>query len=183
MANRDPKVVGYEWAAWHALQGDEPLEYVALAARELQERLGSVCAGEGANMSIDDRQVVSSAHLFIIAIAELLDPDGRSEFKAVISRRKKGKPIDKSARARTGHKAAAIVERLTKQEGWKQEAALAEATAQTGLSRAEIMTWLRHARETMAMEPGKMAEIFDKQMREYRIERLQDQISKLRGLT
>lgn len=141
--HRDPELVGYEWAAWWALQGDEPLSRVRDCAVHLQAKLGELSAGTP--LSVDAHKVISAANLFMIAIAELLDDDGSSEFKAKIERRKRGKPINKHARALKGHAAAGIVLRLVS-EGWKQEAAIEEAVGKTSLSRAEIMTWLKYDR-------------------------------------
>ena len=143
--HRDPEVIGYEWAAWWALRGDEPLERVRDCAVDLERRLGQLGAGLYEQNHLESANIVAAAHLFMISLAELLDENGSSEFKATISRRKRGKPINKHERAMVGHRAAGIVRRLV-EEGWKQEAALQQATEKTGLSRAETMTWLRAER-------------------------------------
>ncbi len=140
---RNPEQIGYEWCAWYALEGDEPLECVAEAARHLEQKLGELAAG--ALGPAEGRKVAGSAHLFMIAIAELLNENGSSQFKAEIKRRRKGKPINQHDRALVGNRAANIVERLVSEE-WKQEAAIEQATSETGLSRAEIMTWLAKRR-------------------------------------
>lgn len=151
MANghRDPEVVGYEWAAWWALQGDEPLARVRDCAVDLEHRLGQLGADLHRRQEFDGDEIVAAAHLFMIALTELLDENGTSEFKATISRRKRGKPINKHERALVGHRAAGIVRRLVS-EGWKQEAALQQAKQETGLSRAETMVWLRIERAFFA---------------------------------
>ena len=146
---RDPKVIGHEWTAWWALQGDEPLERVRDCAIDLERRLGQLGADLHERQDHDGANIIAAAHLFIIALAELLDENGTSEFKATLTRRKRGKPINRHERALVGHRAAGIVRRLT-DEGWKQEAALQHATSETGLSRAEIMTWLRAERAFLA---------------------------------
>ena len=142
---RDPAEIGHEWTAWWALQGDEPLERVRECAVELQRQLGELGQSLHQRDDLASESVVSATRFFLITLAELLDENGTSEFKATISRRKRGKPINKSARARKGNRAAGIVERLVK-SGWKQEAALQQAVTDTELSRAEIMTWLRSRR-------------------------------------
>ena len=143
--HRDPEIIGYEWAAWWALQGDEPLERVRDCAVDLERRLGELGPGLFEQDPREAVNIVAAAHLFMISLAELLDENGSSEFKATISRRKRGKPINKHERAMVGHRAAGIVRRLV-EEGLKQEAALEEAKEKTGLSRAETMTWLRAER-------------------------------------
>lgn len=142
---RDPEAIGYEWTGWWALQGDEPLNRVWDCAVDLERRLGQLGAVLHERQDFEGANVIAAAHMFMIALAELLDENGTSEFKATISRRKRGKPINRSERARVGHRAASIVRQLVK-EGWKQEAALQKATDETGLSRAETMTWLRAER-------------------------------------
>lgn len=132
-----------------ALQGDEPLERVRDCAIDLERRLGPLCADLHERKDYESANLIGAAHLFMIALAELLDENGTSEFKATISRRKRGKPINRHERALVGHRAASIVHRLVG-EGWKQEAALQQATEEMGLSRAEIMTWLRAERAVRA---------------------------------
>lgn len=147
--HRDPEMVGYAWAAWWALRGDEPLERVRECAVDLERQLGQLGVKLHKRLDSNGASVVAAAHLFMIALAELLDEKGTSEFKAKIERRKRGKPINRHERALRGRKAAGIVMELLS-EGWKQEAALQQATQQTGLSRAEIMTWLRSSRLILA---------------------------------
>ena len=152
--HRDPQQIGYEWCAWYALQGDEPLECVGEAARDLELKLGKLAAGkldpeEGA-------KVASSAHLFMIAVAELLDPEGTSQFKADISRRRKGKPINRQERALRGHRAARIV-RTLEADGWKTEAAVQQAIEETGMSRAEVFAWHSRDKAVLAMTPEELA--------------------------
>lgn len=142
---RDPEKVGYEWAAWWALQGDEPISRVRDCAVHLQEQLGALSHRMHVSGDSEAASIAAAANLFMIALAELLDENGESEFKARIERRKRGKPINKHARALIGHKAAAIVQNLVA-DGWKQEAAIEQARADTKLSRAEIMTWVRYQR-------------------------------------
>lgn len=148
--HRDPEAIGFEAAAWWALQGDEPLSRVRDSAVDLERRLGQLGAGLPAYLDHDAAKVIAAAHLFMVAFAELLDENGTSTFKATITRRKRGKPINKHERALVGHRAAGIVRRLVEEEQWKQEAALQQATDDTGLSRAEIMTWLRAERAIKA---------------------------------
>jgi hypothetical protein len=147
--HRDPEAIGYEWAAWWALQGDEPLDRVRDCAVDLERRLGQLGANLHERQDYDGANIIAAAHLFMVALTELLDEKGTSEFKATISRRKRGKPINRHERALVGHRAAGIVRRLVN-EGWKQEAALHQATEETGLSRAETMTWLRAERAFLA---------------------------------
>lgn len=147
--HRDPERVGYEWAAWWALQGDEPLSRVRDCAIHLQQKLGELSFKMHAIGDEEAEKIAASSNLFMIALAELLDEEGTSEFKAKIERRRRGKPINKHERALKGNKAAALVQRLV-DEGWKQEAAIQEAVTQLALSRAEIMTWLRYHRYVRA---------------------------------
>lgn len=151
-SNRDPEQVGYEWAAWWALQGDEPMERVHECAVHLQSKVGEVAASLHNRGDHEAAAAISAAHLFLIAMSELLDPTGTSEFKAEVKRRKAGKPINKHERALRGRRAASIVERLVG-EGWKQEAALTQAQEETALSRAEIMTWLASNRAWASRKP------------------------------
>jgi hypothetical protein len=126
---RDPDKVGWGNVACFALQADEPPDSFYLAAIGIEERLREL----GDLLSPNDRtggQIVLDARVFAIAIAELLNEAGTSEIFARVGRRKRGKPPEasKMERARRGHRAAAIVMRLVG-EGWKQEAAMAEAIA------------------------------------------------------
>lgn len=148
---RDPEQVGYEWAAWWALQGDEPLERVHECAVDLQRKLGDISARLNRQGEHEAEEIVAAANLFLIAIAEILDPNGTSEFKAEIKRRKSGKPINKHERALRGRSAASAVQRLV-DGGWKQEAAIHQVVGDTGLSRAEIMTWLASRRRWLKPE-------------------------------
>lgn len=156
---RDFDKLGWEWAAWYALQGDVSLDLVHRSAKELQSKLGDVSARLHTSGDIEGAKTVAAANLFLIAVAELLDNEGTSVFKAAIGKRKRGKPINKHQRALIGHKAAAIVDKLVEQ-GWKQEAALMEATEKTGLSRAEIMIWLSNDRRMLKMTPEEIANWF-----------------------
>ena len=156
---RDFDELGWEWAAWYALQGDENLELVHRSATELQKQMGDVSARLHASGDIEGSKVVAAANLFLIAMSELLDSKGTSLFEASITYRKRGKPINKRKRANNGHKAAGIVDRLVGQ-GWKQEAALMKATDDTGLSRAEIMIWLSNDRRMLKMTPQEIADKF-----------------------
>lgn len=140
--------LGPEWLAWHALHGDGSLDTVHACAMALRDDLGWLAHKLSEARQFGDAETVSATHLFLIALAELLDPNGISEYKATISRRKPGKPINRHARAVTGHRAASIVMKLVK-EGWKQEAAIEQATTETQLSRAEIMSWLAYDRAAL----------------------------------
>jgi len=90
----------------------------------------------------------------IFLLAEALDPNGNSDFQLKLVGRKPGKPINRHDRALRGHRAAAIVEKLV-QEGVKQEAGIAAATEQTGLSRAEIFTGLVGSHDVLYKWPEK----------------------------
>lgn len=149
----DPDAVGWAWIAFRALQGDGSLEAVAIAARDLQEKLGDAGPVLHALGEQDIEKAVSSTHLFMIALSEMLDPNGTSEYKIEIKHRWKGKPINRRDRALRGHRAAGMVERLV-QDGMKKEAAIAFAKDETGLSRAEIFSWLKQRR----IPPGQLAE-------------------------
>ncbi len=142
---RDFDALGWEWAAWYAMQGSEDRELIHASAAALQ---GSVAAlgrrlyDEGDK---DGSKVAHAASLFMLAMAEMLDRDGTSLFKAEISKRGKGRPHNRTSIANRGHKAAAIVDKLVG-EGVKQEAAVQQCADETGLSRAEIMAWLSRDR-------------------------------------
>lgn len=150
-SHRDPDEAGHEWTAWWALQGDEPLSRVGEAAWHLQARLGDLGRRLGESGDKAAAETVAASRVFMLAIAQMLDDDGTSPFKAKIVRRTAGKPSNRLDRAHVGHRAAGIVIRLVS-EGWKQEAALAQATAQTGLSRAETMHWLKSVRSILSAE-------------------------------
>lgn len=147
-AHRDPEQIGYEWAAWWALQGDEPLERVHECAIQLQRKVGELSARLGATGDHEADQVLASTSLFLIAIGEILDPNGTSAFKAEIKHRKRGKPINKHERALRGRDAASSVQILV-DAGWKQEAAVMQVVTDTGLSRAEILSWLASNRSVL----------------------------------
>lgn len=121
--------VGPEWLAYWALQGDEPPE----------------CLTEYMKIAAEVGQVES---FLIFLLAEALDPKGTSDFQLKLVRRKAGKPINRHERAIRGRRAAGMVERLTR-DGMKQEAAIAEVKAQTGLSRAEIFAWMKNRRRSL----------------------------------
>ena len=73
---RDPADIGHEWAAWWALQGDEPLERVRECAVELQRQLGEL--GQSLHQREDraSESVVSATRFFLITLAELLNENG-----------------------------------------------------------------------------------------------------------
>lgn len=93
----------------------------------------------------EDGKFLSGLHLVLIGLASAAKADGNTAFKIDFKRVQRGKPINTYDRALIGHKAAAIVEAAIR-EGIKQEAAIAQATEETGLSRAEIFSWLKHRR-------------------------------------
>ena len=107
---------------------------------------------------------IGEARLFTIIMGELfgeLENQAKAkgeafrpmlDYRAKLERRKAGKPVNRRARARVGLKACRIVAKRV-EEGMKVEAAIAEATEATGLSRAEINQWrahLKRQREAMA---------------------------------
>ena len=134
----DVEAVGWAWIAWCALEGDGSLEALAKATNDLQHRLSS-----------RDEKAVADARLLMIALSEMLDPNGTSEYRIDIRRRKRGKPINRHERAMRGHRAAGIVRSLEK-DGWKIEAAIQRAIEETGLSRAEVFAW--HSRDKRRLE-------------------------------
>lgn len=156
---RDFDELGWEWAAWWAIQGDESLELVHKSAVELQKALGVVGSRLHDNGDIEGSKAVAAANLFMIVMAEMLNRDGTSMFKATISHRGRGQPIKRHQRALIGRQSAAMVEKLVA-EGWKQEAAVKQAEAETGLSRAEIMAWLSSGRKLLSMAPEEIAARF-----------------------
>lgn len=126
-----------EWLAYWALQGDEPEDCLAAYMKQ--------AAQDGC------------VHEFLIHyLADCLDQNGASDYQLKLVRRKRGKPINRMDRALRGHRAAGVVERLVN-DGVKQEAAIAQASEETGLSRAEIFTWLKHRRTPPSdFKPPKM---------------------------
>lgn len=156
---RDFDEIGWEWAAWWALQGDEDGTLVHSSAVELQKHIGALSARLHDAGDQEGSKTAAAAQLFMIAMAEMLNPDGSSMFKVTIAKRGPGKPIKKHQRAIIGHRAAAIVEKYVKQ-GWKQEAAVEQAKAETGLSRAEILAWLSGDRKLLSMTPEEIAARF-----------------------
>ncbi|MBS7670977.1 hypothetical protein [Croceicoccus gelatinilyticus] len=142
-SKRDPSI-GKEWLAWYALNGDEPLEFVGEYLMDALPILGGYIAKSRQNMSQEDEAFLSGLHLVLIGLAGAVNGDGSVPYK--LTRAKRGKPINKHDRALNGHRAAAIVESLVALN-IKQEAAVAQATEETGMSRAEIFTWLKHRRD------------------------------------
>jgi hypothetical protein len=145
---RDFEALGWEWAAWYAMIGDEDRDKVHASAAALQRSVGDLSARLHEQGDRDGSDVAAAASLFMVALAEMLDPNGTSLFKAEIGKRGKGRPHNRLAIARRGHHAAAIVDKLVA-EGVKQEAAVQQSSDETGLSRAEIMAWLSHDRATI----------------------------------
>jgi hypothetical protein len=139
------KSIGAEWLAWYALQGDEPPEFLGLYLDAAAPLLGEYIARERKSIKPKDKEFLSALHLVLIGLASAAKADGNTALKIDLKRVRRGKPIDTFERARIGHKAARIVEAAVS-GGIKKEAAIAQATAETGLSRAEIFSWLRHRR-------------------------------------
>lgn len=83
----------------------------------------------------------SEMRLVLLGLAEAMDPLGTSKMRLKLSHRNKGKPINAHRRALLGRGAASDVEKLVSL-GVKQEAAIAEVSAETQLSRAELFKWL-----------------------------------------
>lgn len=151
MTGRNPDQVGYQWCAWWALQGDEPLSYVHTAALDLQEKLGALSAQLHSTGDFEGSKIVAAAALFNSAIGELLDEAGVSEFQIKkIERRRAGKPLSKHERALRGRQAGEIARKLI-DEGLKAESAVQRATDETGLSRAEVFAWLKSNRAAIKM--------------------------------
>jgi hypothetical protein len=111
--------------------GEEPAEIVARYLEALAQ---------------SGRIVGGSDDVALEMLARALRGDKALAMKLSVGRAKAGKPVAKEVRAKVGHRAANMVERLLA-EGWKQEAALAEAERETRLSRSEIMTWLKNRRD------------------------------------
>lgn len=143
-SKRDP-IVGKHWLAHSALEGDESLEFVREYVSHAKHLVGDLTANLRTLNDPGMAEEITGLFLFLINLEQAMAEDGDSSFKIEIKRRKAGKPINKLARAREGHKAAGMVERAVR-EGVKQEAAIAEAVEKTGLSRSEIFTWLRKRR-------------------------------------
>jgi hypothetical protein len=135
---------GLHWMAWFALQGEEGPEwlerYLAAAFDDLGEIIGTQRA------SLDEKTRSDLANLNLVLLAMSASLRGEAPMKLVLQRAKAGKPIDETARARTGHAAARLVE-VRKSEGVKTEAAVTEAGAEFGISRAEVFRWMKHRRD------------------------------------
>lgn len=153
----DVDAVGWTWIAYCALRGDGSMDAFLAASKDVEKRLGIAGVELHEAGLRESAKTVSDAHLLVIAFAEMLNSDGTSEYKIEFKRRKKGKPINRHQRAQRGHRAAGIVRRL-ETEGWKTEAAVEQATTDTGLSRAEIFSWISHDKKVMAMSPGELAD-------------------------
>jgi hypothetical protein len=135
--------------AYYALEGLQPEECIAEYLTDVQETLGAVDAGlfeflPGGRASFD-----ADLMLVLIGLAAALDPNGQSKIKLTVGRRTRGKPINEFERARRGHKAASAVEKIVA-TGVKQEAAVAELSAEFRLSRSEIFSWLASGRRMRA---------------------------------
>lgn len=137
----DQSNLSAEWAAYYALQGDEPLECVFEALTQLREQIGLLSAGrleEG-----EASKIISNTHFFLIAIEELFNPRGISIFRAEITKRKRGPIPSRHSIAKRHHKAVSLVRKLQR-EGWESvEAAVQQASDETGVSRAEIFAWMK----------------------------------------
>ena len=146
MTNRDADKVGWAMLTHFALDGDEPPSVFyesALSFCEVAAEVSVRCPDREAS------DLLAEISIFMGSLVELLDEGGKSEIKANIVRRKAGKPVNKHARARTGRRAGLIAEKKVS-EGWKTEAAIEYAMAETGLSRAEVFSWLRSNRNLKA---------------------------------
>lgn len=130
-----------EWLADCLQQAAE----CAALSEELNRKIrlhGRLTQQDARELADQARRQSTLAHV----LASCLSADGATAYRLVLQRRKRGNPHDDSyERANRGHRAAGIVERLVK-EGMKQEAALAQAREETGLSRFEIMSWKRYRR-------------------------------------
>lgn len=121
-------------------------EIVADFVADARGRLGEQASGAFNEGRADAHKDLSDLHIFMIGLEIALREDGDSEFKIEFKRRKAGKPIKKMQRARAGHRAAVIVEKAVA-EGTPTESAIADAVAQTGVSRSEIFTWLASSKK------------------------------------
>lgn len=143
-SKRDP-AIGAQWLAWWALQGDEPLEFVGDYLGQAAQTLSEYLFRTESEIAPEDEEFLTGLHLVLLGLAAAADDEGKAPFKIVFKNRNKGKPINTFDRARIGNRAASIVEEGVR-EGCKQESAIAYAMQETGLSRSEIFSWLRHRR-------------------------------------
>lgn len=161
-SRRNPQEVGPATMVRLALEGDEPLEWVGRAAAIIGENLFRCAPGVNDPLTGPDKEkAISDGARFAMMMAEIFGEferqateQGRAysaeyEFLAKLERKSAGRPVNRLDRARKGHGAAAIVERLSG-EGWKIEAAIAQATSETGLSKTEINKWRAHRRSIHA---------------------------------
>lgn len=151
-SKRDPKI-GKAWLGWYALEGDEDAAFIHEYVAHAKDVVGDIAHDLAQHLTKEQSEELVGLQLFLLGLDAAMAPRGSSELKIELRRRRAGKPINRFERARKGHQAAAIVERAVA-AGAKQEAALADATAATGLSRSEIFTWLKARRSRKSGQKG-----------------------------
>lgn len=151
---RDDNTDDLYFMAFLALRdsADQPLERVGKLAADIAKRIRLVLSPEEAEPV---GFVLNDCRRFAIMMAELFGEIERQQnargetfepslrYKARLVRRTAGKPVNVRERENLGFTAVGIVERL-REEGWQVEAAIAKASAETGLSRSEIQKWRSH---------------------------------------
>jgi hypothetical protein len=156
-AKRDRTQISDGELAWWTLQGDEDLQFAREYLAAAPDVLGQYLVREHGKIGADDDKRLSDLMMMLDAVAAALDPVGDSEFKIEIKRRRAGKPVNLVDRSNAGFRAAGIVERLVA-TGTKQEAAIAAASSETGLSRSVLFEYLGRRRHLLAMQSGQLSE-------------------------
>lgn len=152
---RDPDAVGLSWMAWYAMMGEEDPAFINQYLEFANKAVGQLSMEAHRNGDFDTNKILAEIHLFLIGLEQCLDPSGETDFKLELLQRKRGpRPKNKNIRARHGRSAAHEVEKLV-QAKIKTESAIAEVSAKTGISRAELFEWLRSNRSVLSL--GKTA--------------------------
>lgn len=152
---RDPDAVGLSWMAWYAMMGEEDPAFMNQYLESANKAVEQLCMDAHRSGNRDAEKTLAELHLFLIGLEQCLNPSGDTDFKLELRQRNKGpRPKNKNIRARRGRSAALEVENLV-QANIKQESAIAEVSAKTGISRAELFKWLQSNRAILSLGKGK----------------------------
>ncbi len=138
--SEDSDTRSLEWKAWSAFDGDGDTGAIVDFVSVYRPLLGAISARLHGVVSREDGKVLADIHLVLVGLE--LSLAGKMPVRTLFEHARSGAPVNRHAIARKGHAAARLVERL-KRLGWKQEAAIRQATETTGLGRSEIFVWLK----------------------------------------
>lgn len=151
-SKRDLAVVGLGGMVWAAAGGDEDVGWIRYAAQTTARDLGHFSARLSENKRLRGigqasappegiEAALAQAHMLLVTLATMLNPEGETVLQVKVQGRKPGKVPNPSSRARKEWEAAAAVRKAV-ESGHKKTAAIADATEKRRLSESRIKTRL-----------------------------------------